>query len=64
MSSILRFENVTKTFEKVKALDALSFQIPENKIIGLIGANGAGKTTALRLVIRYLIFHEASGGLS
>jgi ABC-2 type transport system ATP-binding protein len=51
----LTFENVTKKFENVKAVDALSFQIPENKIIGLIGANGAGKTTSLRMVIRYLL---------
>jgi ABC-2 type transport system ATP-binding protein len=46
---------VTKAFDSAKALDALSFQIPENKIVGLIGANGAGKTTSLRLIIRYLI---------
>ena len=52
---LLTFENVTKKFENVKAVDALSFQIPENKIIGLIGANGAGKTTSLRMVIRYLL---------
>jgi ABC-2 type transport system ATP-binding protein len=51
----LTFENVTKKFENVKAVDALSFQIPENKIIGLIGANRAGKTTSLRMVIRYLL---------
>lgn len=55
MSILLTFENVTKKFENVKAVDALSFQIPENKIIGLIGANGAGKTTSLRMVIRYLL---------
>ena len=55
MSILLTFENVTKKFENVKAVDALSFQIPENKIIGLIGANRAGKTTSLRMVIRYLL---------
>jgi len=55
VSILLTFENVTKKFENVKAVDALSFQIPENKIIGLIGANGAGKTTSLRMVIRYLL---------
>jgi ABC-2 type transport system ATP-binding protein len=54
INTILEFEHVTKIFENVKALDTLSFQIPENKIIGLIGANGAGKTTSLRLIIRYL----------
>src|SRR5690554_2931337 len=52
---IITFENVTKKFENLKALDALSFQIPENKITGLIGPNGAGKTTAIRHIIRYLL---------
>jgi ABC-2 type transport system ATP-binding protein len=55
MATILSFDKVTKQFENVKALDSLSFQIPENKIVGLIGANGAGKTTALRHMIRYLV---------
>ncbi len=51
---ILRFENVTKKFEDNIALDLLSFDVPENKIVGLIGANGAGKSTSMRHAIRYL----------
>jgi len=54
MSTIIAFENVTKKFDNITALDAISFQIPKNKIVGLIGANGAGKTTSLRLLIKYL----------
>jgi ABC-2 type transport system ATP-binding protein len=50
----LRFENVSKTFGSVRALSNISFQIPKNKIVGLVGANGAGKTTIMRLIIRYL----------
>lgn len=54
MSNKIIFENVTKRFDEVLALDALSFEIPTNKIVGLIGANGAGKTTILRHIIKYL----------
>ncbi len=50
---ILSFENVTKSLEGAIILDSLSFTIPDNKIVGLIGANGAGKTTSLRHIIRY-----------
>lgn len=54
LTTIIRFENVVKKFENVLALDNLSLIIPENKIVGIIGANGAGKTTAVRHIIRYL----------
>jgi len=54
LKSILSFNRVRKSFGNVVALDSISFEVPENKIIGLIGANGAGKTTALRHIIRYL----------
>ena len=54
MDSILTFDNVSKSFGNVQALQSLSFDIQENKIIGLIGANGAGKSTTMRLIVRYL----------
>ncbi|WP_296565313.1 ABC transporter ATP-binding protein [Ruminococcus sp.] len=54
MKSILEFESVFKKFDDYTALDSLSFAVPENSIVGLIGANGAGKTTSIRHIIRYL----------
>jgi ABC-2 type transport system ATP-binding protein len=42
--------NVTKRFDDFTALDALSCSIPEGVIYGLVGSNGAGKSTFLRLV--------------
>lgn len=59
--NIIVFDNVTKTYDDVCALNRLSFEVPANKIIGLIGANGAGKTTILKHIIKYL--HPDSGSI-
>lgn len=54
MSNIIVFDSVTKRLGNTIALNNVSFRVPEGRIVGLIGANGAGKTTALRHIIRYL----------
>ncbi|KAF0159447.1 MAG: ABC transporter ATPase subunit [Ignavibacteria bacterium] len=41
----LEVRNLTKTFNKVVAVDNASFEVPDGSIFGLIGRNGAGKTT-------------------
>ncbi|MBI3711456.1 MAG: ATP-binding cassette domain-containing protein [Burkholderiales bacterium] len=43
-----------KTVEKVKAVDGVSFAAQDGAILGLLGANGAGKTTSLRMVASLL----------
>jgi ABC-type multidrug transport system ATPase subunit len=53
-SNILTFDQVSKSYGNIQALQSLSFNITEGKIIGLIGANGAGKSTSMRLIVRYL----------
>lgn len=50
-SELIKFKGVTKKFKKNLVVDSLSFNIPENKITGLIGASGSGKTTVLKLMI-------------
>lgn len=47
---MIEIYNVTKTFDKIKAVDAVSVVIKENTVFGLIGTNGAGKSTVLRMV--------------
>lgn len=47
----LEVKNLTKTFEKVVAVDNASFEVPEGSIFGLIGRNGAGKTTTIRIMM-------------
>ncbi|HEX4823727.1 MAG TPA: ABC transporter ATP-binding protein [Candidatus Polarisedimenticolaceae bacterium] len=45
------FEKVTRRFGKTTALDGVVFDVPPGAVLGLIGRNGAGKTTALRLAL-------------
>jgi len=43
-------ENLTKRFDSFTAVDALSFEVKKGEIFGFLGANGAGKTTAMRML--------------
>ena len=46
---MIQLENLTKEYDEVTAVRAVSIAIPEGEIYGLIGPNGAGKTTMLRM---------------
>ncbi|MEW6266163.1 MAG: ABC transporter ATP-binding protein [Thermodesulfobacteriota bacterium] len=48
--SLLKIENLTKSFGGLKAVNNFSLEIAQGEIIGLIGPNGAGKTTIFNLV--------------
>jgi ABC-2 type transport system ATP-binding protein len=48
--AVIEAENLTKKFGDFTAVDALSFQVLEGEIFGFLGANGAGKTTAMRML--------------
>lgn len=47
--------NLTKSLGKIRAVDSLSLDIEKGKITGLIGADGSGKTTLIRLITGLLI---------
>lgn len=51
--------DLTKTYSKKTILNKLSFSIEENKITGLIGRNGVGKTTLLKMIAGFI--KETSG---
>jgi ABC-2 type transport system ATP-binding protein len=50
----LRLRGVTRTFGDRRALDAVTFTVRPGRVTGFIGANGAGKTTAMRIVVGVL----------
>ncbi|MDI6818256.1 MAG: ABC transporter ATP-binding protein [Methanothermobacter thermautotrophicus] len=57
--SMIEVESVSKSFGRIRALDNLSFSVAEGELMGIIGHNGAGKTTAIRIIAG--ILHPDSG---
>jgi len=49
--SIIKVENLTKKFGDFTAVNAISFEVKKGEIFGFLGANGAGKTTAMKMLI-------------
>ena len=54
MSAILETRELRKTFGAVTAAAGINLSVEENTVVGLIGSNGAGKTTFVNLVTGYL----------
>ncbi len=53
--SVIKAENITKSFGETKAVDNTSFEVSKGHIFGLLGPNGAGKTTAIRIINHILL---------
>ncbi|MCB0541999.1 MAG: ABC transporter ATP-binding protein [Lewinellaceae bacterium] len=50
MKSMISTDRLSKTFGSFTAVDAITFDVQEGEIFGFLGANGAGKTTALKML--------------
>ena len=61
MIEVMQTKNLSKAYGKKQAVNNISLTIEENKIVGLIGRNGAGKTTILKMMAGY--FRPTSGQL-
>ncbi len=48
--NVITAENLTKSFGSFTAVDHISFEVAQGEIFGFLGANGAGKTTAIRML--------------
>ena len=48
--TILSLQEISKSYGNLVALEKISFEVKENKIFGIIGADGAGKTTLFRIL--------------
>ena len=51
---LLSIENLQVSYDRIKALHGINFNIDEGEIVCIIGANGAGKSTALRAISRMI----------
>jgi ABC-2 type transport system ATP-binding protein len=49
-TTVIKVENLTKKFGNFTAVDNISFEVEKGEIFGFLGANGAGKTTAMRML--------------
>lgn len=52
---VLSVENLVKNYQEVKALKSITFSVQEREIFGLIGPDGAGKTTLFRIIASLLL---------
>lgn len=55
----VRFEGVRKSFGDFEAVRGVSFEVPAGSLFGILGSNGAGKTTSIRMLMN--IFRPDSG---
>ncbi len=51
---MIKIKNLTKTYEKLIAVDNLNLDIEQNEVFGLLGPNGAGKTTVIHMLATLL----------
>jgi len=57
---LLSVEDLRVSYDRIKALHGISFNIDEGEIVCIIGANGAGKSTALRAISRMISVEQGT----
>ena len=56
---MIEIRSLTKRFGAFTAVDGISFEVPKGAIFGILGSNGAGKTTSIRMLMN--IFEADEG---
>ena len=51
---MIKIENLSKNYGTVKAVRSISFDLKDGEIVGFLGANGAGKSTTLKMITGYI----------
>ena len=60
----IKIKNISKSYKKVKALENISFEVKAGELFGLIGPDGAGKTTLFRILTTLLIANEGEASVA
>lgn len=60
----IKVQNISKSYNKIKAVEAISFEVNEGEIFGLIGPDGAGKTTIFRILTTLLFADEGTASVA
>ena len=56
----IQVQNISKSYNKIKAVEAISFEVAEGELFGLIGPDGAGKTTIFRILTTLLLANQGT----
>ena len=59
----IEVSKLSKSYGRIKALDAVSFTVGQGEVIGLLGPNGAGKTTLMKVLTGYLEPDDGSAAI-
>ena len=57
---MIEIRNVSKSYGEVKALNQVNFSIKDGELFGLIGPDGAGKTSLMRMMVSLLLPSEGT----
>ena len=60
--NIIEVKNLTKKFDRITAVDNISFEVKEGEVFAFLGPNGAGKTTTIKILTTLL--HPTSGEIT
>lgn len=60
MTSVLTINGITKSFGSIRALNTVSFEVPQGSVYGILGPNGSGKTTLLSIMLDVLKANSGS----
>ena len=54
MEALIKIHNLTKFFNSLKVVDAVSFSVRKGEVLGFLGPNGAGKSTTMKMITGFL----------
>jgi ABC-2 type transport system ATP-binding protein len=54
MTAVIRTEELTKRYRRLRALDRVNLEVQEGAIYALVGPNGAGKTTSIKILMNLI----------